>query len=251
MGICPYFERPVIAGGELSMEQYQDIIQIIALSMGVAWASGLNLYAAILTLGFAGSSGNIDLPAQLEILQDPLVMAAAGFMFLVQFFADKIPGVDSGWDALHTFIRIPAGAFLAAAAVGDTNQAMELAAAIAGGTLTAGTHMTKAGTRLLINTSPEPLTNWAASITEDVAVIGGLIIAINNPVLFLALLVILIIAAIWLLPKIWRGIKMLFNKVRGWLGGKPAQDVQTYDNINSDNQELAAAVKTNLQDISR
>ncbi len=233
------------------MEQYQDIIQIIALSMGVAWASGLNLYAAILTLGFAGSSGNIELPAQLEILQDPLVMAAAGFMFMVQFFADKFPGVDTGWDALHTFIRIPAGAFLAAAAVGDTNQAMELAAAIAGGTLTAGTHMTKAGTRLLINTSPEPVTNWAASITEDIAVVGGLIIALNNPVLFLILLVVFIIAAIWLLPKIWRGIKLLFNKIRGWLGGKPAQELQTFDDIKGNNQELAAAVNSNLKDIDR
>lgn len=207
------------------MEQYQDIIQIIALSMGVAWASGLNLYAAILTLGVAGSTGNIELPVQLEILQDPMVLTAAGFMFCVEFFADKFPGVDTGWDALHTFIRIPAGAFLAASAVGDTNAAMELAAAIAGGSLAAGTHMTKAGTRLLINTSPEPVSNWTASFTEDFAVIGGLLLALNNPVLFLVLLVVFIVMAIWLLPKIWRGIKMMFSKIKRWFGGnEPAPE---------------------------
>ncbi len=203
------------------MEQYQEIIQIIALSMGVAWASGLNLYAAILTLGFAGSTGNIELPVQLEILQDPLVLTAAGFMFCVEFFADKFPGVDTGWDALHTFIRIPAGAFLAASAVGETSAAMELAAAITGGSLAAGTHMAKAGTRLMINTSPEPVSNWTASFTEDLAVIGGLLLALNNPLLFLVLLVIFIALVIWLLPKIWRGIKMLWAKIQGWLGNKP------------------------------
>ncbi|MFK7731226.1 MAG: DUF4126 domain-containing protein [Pseudomonadales bacterium] len=224
------------------MEQYQDIIQIIALSMGVAWASGLNLYAAILTLGIAGSTGNIDLPVQLEILQDPMVLMAAGFMFCVEFFADKFPGVDTGWDALHTFIRIPAGAFLAASAVGETTAAMELAAAITGGSLAAGTHLTKAGTRLLINTSPEPVTNWTASFAEDFAVIGGLILALHNPVLFLILLVLFIALAIWLLPKIWRGIKLLFAKIRQWFGGESAVDEQ---------QALAEQVNDNLQQLDR
>lgn len=229
------------------MEQYQDIIQIIALSMGVAWASGLNLYAALLTLGIAGSTGNIDLPVQLEILQDPMVLMAAGFMFCVEFFADKFPGVDTGWDALHTFIRIPAGAFLAASAVGDTSAAMELAAAITGGSLAAGTHLTKAGTRLLINTSPEPVTNWTASFTEDIAVIGGLILALHNPVLFLILLVVFIALAIWLLPKIWRGIKLLFAKIRQWLGGETAVDEQQAFN----EQVLAEQVNDNLQKLDR
>lgn len=229
------------------MEQYQDIIQIIALSMGVAWASGLNLYAAILTLGIAGSTGNIELPVQLEILQDPTVLMAAGFMFCVEFFADKLPGVDTGWDALHTFIRIPAGAFLAASAVGDTSAAMELAAAIAGGTLTAGTHMTKAGSRLLINTSPEPVSNWTASFAEDFAVIGGLILAINNPIIFLILLVAFIALAIWLLPKLWRGIKLMFNKIRGWFGGTPTEELK---HSNADRSEqITEQIGENLQQL--
>lgn len=223
------------------MDQYQDIIQIIALSMGVAWASGLNLYAAILTLGIAGSSGNIDLPSNLEILQDPMVLMAAGFMFVVEFFADKFPGVDTGWDALHTFIRIPAGAFLAAGAVGDTNVAMELAAAIVGGSITAGTHLTKASSRLMINTSPEPVSNWAASFTEDFAVVGGLILALNHPALFLILLVAFLIAIIWLLPKLWRGIKMLFNKVKGWFGANA--------NEKSNDNEIVTAVNKELQQL--
>src|SRR3546814_10596909 len=116
------------------------VVETIALSMGVAWASGINLYAAIATLGIMGATGNIDLPPDLEILADPMVIAAAGFMYFVEFFADKTPGVDSGWDTLHTFIRIPAGAVLAAGAVGNVGTGAELAAAIAGGTLAGASH---------------------------------------------------------------------------------------------------------------
>jgi len=133
-----------------------DITQTIALTMGVAWASGINLYAAMLMLGYMGASGNIELPPDLQVLSDPLVMVAAGAMYGIEFFTDKIPGVDTGWDALSTFIRIPAGAILAAGAVGDVGAGAQLAAAIAGGTLATGSHVTKTGTRVLINTSPEP-----------------------------------------------------------------------------------------------
>lgn len=193
-----------------------DITQTIALSMGVAWASGINLYAAILMLGWMGSTGNIELPAELQILTNPMVMVAAGFMYVVEFFADKIPGVDTGWDAIQTFIRIPAGAILAAGAVGDVGAGAQLAAGIAGGALATGSHMTKAGSRVLINTSPEPVTNWFASIGEDVAVIAGLWTALYHPAVFLVLLALFILLMIWLLPKIWRGIKKVF----AWLGRK-------------------------------
>jgi hypothetical protein len=193
-----------------------DITQTIALSMGVAWASGINLYAAILMLGWMGSTGNIELPAELQILTDPMVMVAAGFMYFVEFFADKIPGVDTGWDAIQTFIRIPAGAILAAGAVGDVGAGAQLAAGITGGALATGSHMTKAGSRVLINTSPEPVTNWFASIGEDVAVIAGLWTALYHPAVFLVLLALFILLMIWLLPKIWRGIKKVF----AWLGRK-------------------------------
>jgi len=184
-----------------------DITQTIALTMGVAWASGINLYAALFMLGYLGATGNMELPPDLQVLSNPLVMFASGFMYCVEFFADKTPGVDSAWDAVHTFIRIPAGALLAAGAVGDVNQAVTLTAGILGGTLAAGTHTLKAGTRVLINTSPEPFSNWTASIAEDVMVFGGLWIALQHPVLYIVLLVLFIIMMIWLLPKLWRAIK--------------------------------------------
>ena len=132
------------------------IAETIALSMGIAWASGINLYAAIVMLGLLGTTGNIDLPPDLLILQNPLVIAAAGFMYAVEFCADKVPGVDTGWDTLHTFIRIPAGAVLAAGAVGDVGAGAQVAALIIGGGLAGATHATKAGSRALINTSPSP-----------------------------------------------------------------------------------------------
>jgi len=200
-----------------------DITQIIALSMGVAWASGINLYAAILMLGYMGTTGNIDLPPDLQVLTNPMVMVAAGTMYCIEFFADKIPGVDTGWDALSTFIRIPAGAILAAGAVGDVGSGAQLAAAIAGGTLATGSHITKAGTRVLINTSPEPVTNWFASVGEDVAVIAGLWTALYHPALFIVLLVLFILLSIWLLPKIWRGIKKVFGFLGSMLGSSKAQ----------------------------
>jgi len=195
-----------------------DAVSIIALSMGAAWASGINLYATLFMLGYMGASGNMTLPAELEVLTDPMVMTAAGFMYCVEFFADKIPGVDSGWDTIHTFIRIPAGAMLASSAIGDVGPAMELTTALLGGTLAAGTHTTKAGTRLLINTSPEPVTNWTASITEDLLVIGGLWAALNHPVLFVIGLIVFILVMIWLLPRLWRLIKHIFRRIGSWLG---------------------------------
>ena len=202
-----------------------DTVQIIALTMGVAWASGINLYAAIFMLGFLGSTGHIVLPPDLEVLTDPLVMFAAGLMYCVEFFADKTPGVDSAWDTVHTFIRIPAGAILAMGAVGDTTPAVELTAFLLGGTLAAGTHATKAGSRILINTSPEPVTNWAASISEDLAVVAGLWTALYHPWLFLIALAVFIVLMVWLLPKLWQGIKRVFNYIRDLFQGKYRPDV--------------------------
>jgi hypothetical protein len=196
------------------MENVNDIARIIALTMGAAWAAGINLYAAIATLGILSVTGNMTLPPDLQVLANPLVIGAACLMFAVEFIADKMPGVDTGWDTVHTFIRIPAGALLAAGAVGELNPAVSLAAALLGGTLAAGTHGMKAGSRLLINTSPEPLTNWAASIVEDIMVIGGLWAAVNHPWVFLVLLAIFILLMIWLLPKVWRGIKLLATKIK-------------------------------------
>jgi len=200
------------------MGEYTDLIQTIALTLGVAWASGINLYAAVTVLGLGGATGYIELPPSLALIQDPLVILAAGFMYCVEFMADKVPGVDSIWDTLHTFIRIPAGALLAAGAAGSVDPAITIAAGLLGGTLTAATHATKAGSRVLINTSPEPFSNWTASILEDVAVFAGLWAALAHPVLFLLALLIFLIAICFLLPKLARGILAVFRKLGTWLG---------------------------------
>ena len=195
-----------------------EIVETIALTLGVAWASGINLYAAIFMLGFMGAGGHMELPPNLEILADPMVISAAGFMYFVEFFADKMPGVDTGWDTIHTFVRIPAGAALAAGAVGDVSPAFILAAGILGGTLTTATHATKAGTRVMINTSPEPFSNWFASVGEDVAVIAGLWAALNHPYLFIGLIILFIALLVWLLPKLWAGVKKVFRFLAGFFG---------------------------------
>lgn len=204
-----------------------DAIQAISTSMGAAWASGINLYATVLVLGILNSTGNITLPAQLEVLSNPLVMAAAGVMYVIEFFADKVPALDTAWDSIHTFIRIPAGALLAAGALGDIGPAAELAGALIGGGVAAATHATKAGSRVLINTSPEPVTNWIASVGEDVTAIGGVYLALHHPWLFLVLLVLFLLLLVWLLPKLWRGIKKVFSTIGRWLGlrkkAEPAQ----------------------------
>ncbi|MCU7920920.1 MAG: DUF4126 domain-containing protein [Candidatus Thiodiazotropha sp. (ex Epidulcina cf. delphinae)] len=200
-----------------------ETIDTLALTLGAGWAAGINLYAAVLVLGYLGLTGHVTLPPGLEVLSDPLVMGIAGVMYFIEFFADKTPGVDSGWDALHTFVRIPAGALLAAGAASgfEVNQAAELAAALVGGTMAAGSHFTKAGTRLMINTSPEPVTNWTASILEDLAVIGGLWAALNYPVAFMLLLLLFLALVIWLLPKLWRALKTLFRRIGAFFGATP------------------------------
>jgi hypothetical protein len=210
-----------------------EAIDVIALTLGVAWASGINLYAAILVLGFMGANGYTQLPESLTVLQDPLVLMAAGTMYCVEFFADKIPGVDTGWDTVHTFIRIPAGAMLAAGAAQglEINQAAELAAVLVGGSLAATSHLTKTGTRLAINTSPEPVSNWVASITEDLAVIGGLWTALNYPLLFIAFIILFILFAIWLLPRIWRAIKRIAASIKGWMGQSAGEPETGSENI--------------------
>jgi len=202
------------------MEQLNEIASIIALTMGAAWAAGINLYAAILVLGILGNTGNINLPPDLHILMDPLVLWAAGIMYAIEFFADKVPGVDSGWDALHTFIRIPAGALMAAGAVGDINPAVAVAAAILGGGIAAGTHAAKAGTRVIINASPEPFSNIAASLLEDIAVVFGLWTALQHPWFFIILIVVFLIFLAWVLPKIWRAIKTVFSRIARFFKGE-------------------------------
>jgi hypothetical protein len=187
------------------------VIQSVALASLLAWASGVRLYLVVFAVGLGGYFGYVDLPPGLEILQHPWVIGAAGFMLVIEFLADKVPWIDSTWDAVHTFIRIPAGALLAAGATGDTVNALTVAAGILGGTITAGTHFTKAGGRAIINTSPEPVSNWAASFTEDAAVLGAIWFAFHYPIAFLAMLLVFVCVMVWLIPKVWRGVRSIFR----------------------------------------
>ena len=191
-----------------------DIVQTIALAGGMAWASGMRLYAVLFAAGLMSRMGYLQLPEMLRVLEHPLVMGVAGVMLVIEFFADKIPAVDSLWDSVHSFIRIPAGALLAAMALGDHSQAVMLAAGLLGGTLAAGTHAAKAGSRALINTSPEPFSNIAASFGEDALVTSGLYVAFFHPAIFLGLLAVFIVLLFWLLPKVFRGIRMVFRRLR-------------------------------------
>ena len=200
-----------------------DTWQLVAIAATLGFASGLRLYAVLFIVGMAGYAGFIDLPAGLAPLAHPLVLVASGFMCFVEFFADKIPGVDSLWDLVHTLIRIPAGAALAASVFGDSSSATMLAAAILGGTLAAGSHFAKAGSRALINTSPEPFSNWGASLTEDVAVGGLLWLAIAHPLAAALVIVLLILFAIWLLPKLWRTGRRVAGRLSGAFTSSPAK----------------------------
>ena len=189
-----------------------DWLHEIALAAGLAWASGIRVYAALVVAGAAAHFGWLELPPALEVLKHPLVMGAAGVMALGEFVADKVPAFDSVWDAVHTFIRVPAGAFLAAAALGQADPVWIAVAAILGGAIASGTHLTKAGTRALINASPEPFSNWTASVGEDLVVPAGLLAAIKLPLVFLGALVVFLVAVAWFLPKLVRAAARMLRR---------------------------------------
>jgi len=192
-----------------------DTWQLVALAAAVGWASGIRLYAVLFIVGGLGYLDVVELPGGLAALAHPWVLFASGFMFGVEFFADKIPGMDTLWDTVHTFIRIPAGAALAGSVFGDSSAAATLAAAILGGSLAAGSHFAKAGSRAVINTSPEPFSNWAASFGEELAVGMVLWLAFAHPVAALVVLGLLVLLMLWLIPKVWRFIRALIRKVTG------------------------------------
>ncbi len=190
-----------------------DSTQIVALAAALGWASGIRLYLVLFVVGIVDRMGWVAIPEGLHLLSHPLVLAASGLMVLVEFFADKIPWVDSIWDTIHTFIRVPAGALLAASAIGALDAhggaVGTLVAAILGGSLAAGAHLTKSSARALANTSPEPFSNIGLSLGEDLIVPGGLALAVLHPYVFFALLLVMVAVAAWLVPKIWRFIRRL------------------------------------------
>lgn len=179
----------------------------LALISGLGWTSGLRFYAVLFVLGLLERGGYYALPPGLEMLAHPWVIAVSGLLFLIEFVADKFPGLDSAWDAVHTFVRIPGGALLAAAAVAGGDTGLALAAGLLGGTVAAGAHLAKSGSRALINLSPEPFSNWAASFTEDALVLAALWTMLQHPLLFLALLALFVLAVLWLLPRLWRSLR--------------------------------------------
>jgi hypothetical protein len=200
------------------MNWLQNHLPELAMSAAMAWGAGLRLYLVVFVVGLLGKLGYVPLPDTLKLLMNPLVLGAAGFMAFVEFFADKIPWLDSAWDAVHTFLRIPAGAALAAGMLGDSGEGVAMAAALIGGTLTAGTHFGKAGTRAVANTSPEPFSNIGLSLVEDTAVAGGLALAMANPIIFLALLLVFVIALVVLIRFILKGLSAVISK----LSARPA-----------------------------
>ena len=198
-----------------------DTAQLIALAGALGWASGVRLYLVVLLTGLAGFMGWMQLPQGLHLLAHPVVLGASGFMVFVEFFADKIPGLDSLWDVVHTVIRIPAGAALAAGVFGADSGVMALLAALAGGTLAATSHTAKATTRAAINTSPEPFTNVGASLVEDSLVPAGLWLAIAHPVVFVVVLILMLVLSIWLIRTCWRFLRQLFARVARIFSGRP------------------------------
>jgi hypothetical protein len=198
-----------------------DLPQLLALSAAIGWASGLRLYLVVLLTGLAGYLGWVPLPGGLQLLAHPVVIAASGFMVFIEFFADKIPGLDSLWDMVHTVIRIPAGAALAASVFGADHAVMAIVAALLGGSFAATAHAAKATTRAAINTSPEPFSNVGASLVEDSMVPAGLWLAVAHPFVFLLLFVVLLALSVWLIRKSWRFLRALFGRIARIFSGQP------------------------------
>lgn len=190
-----------------------DLISNLALAGGLSWASGLRLYLTVFAVGMLAKFGVIPLPDSLNVLTSTIVLSVAGVLSIIEFLADKIPYIDSAWDSIQTFIRIPAGALLAMGAINSSDPAIATIAALLGGSLTGATHATKAGSRALINTSPEPVSNVAASLGEESMLLTGGWLALMHPAVFIGLLLGFILLMCWLLPKLWCGIKSVLGSI--------------------------------------
>ena len=190
-----------------------ELIQHLALAGGLSWASGLRLYLTVFAVGLLAKFGYIHLPASLDILSNPIVLSVAGVLCIIEFLADKIPYVDSAWDSIQTFIRIPAGALLAMGAINSNDPMIATVTALLGGSLAGATHATKAGSRALINTLPEPVSNVAASLSEEGMLVTGGWLVFTHPAVFVGLLCGFIVLMFWILPKLWRSIKSVLGHI--------------------------------------
>ncbi len=197
----------------------------LTLALGSAWTSGINLYATVSVLGLLQKFGGVKLPGGLEVLDNWVIIGIAGGLYIVEFFADKIPYVDSVWDVIHTFIRVPAGAIVAWAAVSDMDPAIVIPATLIGGGLALSSHGTKATARIAANLSPEPVSNWVLSLIEDAIAIGGALLAVFAPVVIAVILVVFVILFLWFLPKILRAARRLFAATAALFRGESFRDV--------------------------
>ncbi len=193
-----------------------DLIHTLSIAMGASWVSGISLYASVAMLGLLSRFANLELPGELQVLTSWWVIGIAVTLYVVEFIADKIPVVDSAWDVVHTFIRIPAGAVLAATAFGDFDKTVQVIAFLLGGSLALSSHGTKAATRAIVNTSPEPVSNIVVSLTEDVIAIVSMLFAAFLPFLLFAVVAAGLVVSAIILPKIFRFFRQVFRSARSF-----------------------------------
>ena len=191
-----------------------NLISTLAIAMGAGWVSGINLYAAVATLGLLGRFAHLKLPGELDVLINWWIIGLAIALYLVEFVADKVPYVDNVWDAIHTFIRVPAGAVLAATAFGDFDRGVQVAAFLLGGGLALSAHGTKAGARAAINLSPEPASNIVVSLAEDVVAVGSVLLSIFAPVVLIILIVIFMTISLFMLRRIMNAMRTMMLRLR-------------------------------------
>ena len=212
-----------VGGAVAPVVAKMDMPSLLALAGALGWASGFRLYAVVFVTGAMGAAGWIALPPDLRLLMHPAVLTASGFMMMVEFFADKIPWVDSLWDTVHSVIRIPAGALLAAGVFGADSASMGLVAGLLGGSLAATSFATKATTRAAINTSPEPFSNWLASLFEDGLAVGVMWLATQHPLLFGVALAVMLGVSVLLLVLLFKFLKIVLGKLKGLVGNHRAE----------------------------
>jgi hypothetical protein len=197
-----------------------NLIQVLGLALGSAWTAGINLYATVAVLGLLQHYKLAHLPGGLHVLDNWIIIGIELALYVIEFFADKVPYLDTIWDAIHTFIRVPAGAVLAAAATSDISPAVQVVALLLGGGLALSTHGTKATVRASANVSPEPLSNWILSLFEDVIAVGSVVLAVLQPVVILVVILIFLLIFVWILPKVVRRIRRMFAALRAFFSGQ-------------------------------
>lgn len=197
----------------------------LSLALGSAWTSGINLYATVSVLGLLQRFGGVKLPGGLEVLDNWWIIGIAGGLYIVEFFADKIPYVDSVWDVVHTFIRVPAGVIVAYAATNQLDPSIYIPAALIGGGLALSSHGTKATARIAANLSPEPVSNWILSLAEDAIAIVGTFLAVFAPIVIAVVLVVFLIFFFWAFPKIYRSVRRLFAATAAFFRGESFEEV--------------------------